>query len=130
MGEEIAPRDGANVGEGTELLARLTGRDATDMKADRRRLVGGLLALGSEAMSLLRGYAIEDPTVRDAACRRWAELDAMLPKPTPADAERTTGLSEANRERLRAGLTKVVDALRDVEQSAHEEVTRETGSPD
>jgi hypothetical protein len=130
MGEEIAPPDRAKVGEGTELLARLTGRDATDLNADRRKLVGGLLALGSEATSLLRGYASEDPTVRDAAYRRWAELDAMLPKPRPADAARTTGLSGASRERLRVGLTKLVDALRDVEQAAHDEVTRETGSPD
>ena len=117
MGEKVGPRGFQSPGEGTELLDRLTGRDATEMKADPRKLAGGLLALGSEAASLLRGYASDDPAVREAAYRRWAELDAMLPKPEPPGREREAGLSEANRERLRVGLTRIVDALRDVEKS-------------
>ena len=63
------------------------------------------------------GYASEDPAVREAAYRRWAELDAMLPKAEPPGSEREAGLSQTNRERLRVGLTKIVDALRDVEKS-------------
>jgi hypothetical protein len=80
----------------------------------------GLLELAHEATGLLRGYASEDPAVRKAAYRRWAELDAMLPKPEPPGRNREAGLSEANRERLRVGLTKIVDALRDIEQSVSE----------
>ena len=117
MGEEIGARGSRTPGEGTELLARLTGRDASEMKADPRKLAGGLLELGSEAVSLLRGYASEDPAVREAAYLRWAELDAMLPRAEPANPERAIGLSTANRERLRVGLTKIVDALQDVERS-------------
>jgi hypothetical protein len=120
MGEEVGQPGGRTPGEGTELLARLTGRDAAEMKADQRKLAGGLFALGSEAASLLRGYASEDPAVREAAYRRWAELDSMLPKPAPPGRNREAGLSEANRERLRVGLTKIVDALRDIEQSVSE----------
>ena len=116
--------------DGIALLAALTGHPENAMRRDGNALAAGVLALGSQALDLVRGYASEDPTVRDAAYRRWAELDAMLPKPEPADPERTVGLSEANRERLRTGLAKIVQALRDVEQSAPEEVAHETGSPD
>jgi hypothetical protein len=102
---------------GRDFLARLTGEPLARLESEPAALGRGLLALAHEATGLLRGYASEDPAVRQAAYRRWAELDAMLPKPELADPERSTGLSEANRVRLRAGLTKIVDALRDVEQS-------------
>ena len=127
MGEEVGRPGGRTPGEGTEVLARLTGRDAAEMKADPRKLAGGLLALCSDAGSLIRGYASEDPAVREAAYRRWAELDAMLPKqePRPRDEAAPAGLSEANREQLHAGLTKLVDVLRDVERSVSAEPSHE-----
>lgn len=117
MGEEVGRRSGAAASEGIDVLAQLTGRDAAQMRADRRKLAGGLLALGSEAGSLIRGYASEDPAVREAAYRRWAELDAMLPKAEPPGSEREAGLSQTNRERLRVGLSKIVETLQDIEQS-------------
>ena len=102
-----AAADDAGGGQQGSLEAMFAGRKPR----------GGLLALGSEAGSLIRGYASEDPAVREAAYRRWAELDAMLPKAEPPVSEREAGLSQANRERLRVGLSKIVETLQDIEQS-------------
>ena len=103
---------------GRDFLSRLTREPVERPETEPAALGRGLRALAHEATGLLRGYASEDPAVREAAYRRWAELDAMLPKPEPAGREREEGLSEANRERLRVGLTRIVEALRDVEHSA------------
>jgi hypothetical protein len=115
---------------GRDFLARLTGEPLERLETEPAALGRGVLALAHEVTGLLSGYASEDPAVREAAYRRWAELDAMLPTAELPPRDRTAGLSEANRERLRTGLTKIVRALRDVEQSTPEEVTNETGSPD
>ena len=117
----------AHVGDGIRLLARVTGRSEEKMAADRGELAGGLHALGSLAMGLLRDYASEDPAIREAAYRRWAELDAMLPKPDPHAPRKPSGLSEAEREGLHAALARVVDALRQVEDDAA--ANRRTDAP-
>jgi len=115
---------------GRDFIARLTGEPLERLETEPAALGRGVLALAHEVTGLLRGYASEDPAVREAAYRRWAELDAMLPTAELPPRDRTAGLSEANRERLRVGLTKVVQALGDVEHPEREEVTHETGSPD
>jgi hypothetical protein len=102
---------------GIALLAALTGHSEQTMRRDGRALCAGLLELAHEATGLLRGYASDDPAVREAAYRRWAELDAMLPKAEPPGSEREAGLSQTNRERLRVGLSKIVETLQDIEQS-------------
>ena len=104
---------------GRDFLARLSGEPLGRIETEPAALGRGLLALAHEATGLLRGYASEDPAVRDAAYRRWADLDAMLPKdePRPSEVAAPVGLSDANRARLHAGLTKLVDVLRDVERS-------------
>ena len=101
---------------GIGVLARLTGHDATDMRRDRRKLAGGLLALGSEAVSLIRGYASDDPGVRQAAYRRWAELDAMLPRPDPSAPPGPPGLTDEQREALRVALSDAVAKLQELER--------------
>ena len=108
------------IGPGVRLLASVTGRAAEPMAGDPTALGRGLLAFGAEAMSLLRGYVSDDPAVREAAERRWAELAAMLPPPAEPGGPRpssSAGLSEADGERLRRGLSKVVATLEDAARS-------------
>lgn len=97
--------------EGTRLLASLTGRSAQRMAGDRAELLRGLIDLGREATALLRGYASEDPAIREAAHRRWAELNAMLPVDDVSAPRPAGGLSKKDRARLRAALTQIVEQL-------------------
>jgi hypothetical protein len=90
------------------------------MREDPKALGRGLLAFGGEAMSLVRGYASDDPAVREAAERKWARINEQLPKPTEADrpGSPSSGLSQADRDRLEASLRKVVAALEDAAREA------------
>jgi|SRR5687768_3047022 len=97
--------------DGTRLLASLTGRSAQRMAGDRAEILRGLFDLGRQATALLRGYASEDPAVREAAHRRWAELNAMLPVDGASGPRPGAGLSKRDRARLRALLTQVVEQL-------------------
>ncbi len=110
---------------GVELLARITGQNEDEMRQDGKALGRGLLAFGVEAMALVRDYASDDPAVRDAAKRRWAELNAMLPQDgAPGDSaphedaardpgSAPGGLSTDDRARLNRALTKLVGVLED-----------------
>lgn len=97
--------------EGTRLLASLTGRSAERMAGDRAEILRGLMDLGREATALVRGYASEDPAIREAAHRRWAELNAMLPVGDPSGPQPAIGLSREDRARLRSTLTQIVAQL-------------------
>ena len=109
-------------GDGIGLLADLVGIDADSMRRDPAKLAHGLAALLHEGSGLIRGYTSDDPEVRAAAERRWAELAAMLPRDREARASGAgsngAGLSDADRERLRAGLTRVVRTLEQIRDDA------------
>jgi hypothetical protein len=97
--------------DGTRLLATLTGRSAQRMAGDRAEILRGLMDLGREAAALVRGYASEDPAVREAAHRRWAQLDAMLPVDEARARRAGGGLSKEDRVRVRTALTQIVESL-------------------
>lgn len=99
-------------GEGTRLLADLTGGSAEEMKADPRALARALLDLGHIATSLVRGYASDDPEVQKAAEQRWAELAAKLP--VESTEPRAHELSQADRERLNDLLRRLITTLEDM----------------
>jgi hypothetical protein len=101
--------------EGLALLAAVTGHSEDAMRRDWRVVAAGLASLAKISLELIRGYASEDPAVREAAYRRWAELSAMLPKPDPHVPPRSPGLGKPERERLHSALAAVVEALRHAE---------------
>lgn len=113
MGDKTSPG-------GIDLLAEVVGIPASAMREDPKALGRGLLAFGGEAMSLLRGYASDDPAVREAAERKWPKLNAKLTPPAELDRRGSPGLglSQADRERLQASLKKVVAALEDATREA------------
>jgi hypothetical protein len=113
VGEEDVRSAGHRVsGEGTRLLADLTGHSADEMAADPRALLRGFLALGREAQGLVQGYASDDPEVQKAAEQRWAELAAKLP--VESTEPRAHELSQADRERLNDLLRRLITTLEDM----------------
>ena len=118
------PRDDA-----TRLVTSMTGLSPEQMARDPRALARGLIAFGSQAARLVRGYVSDDPDEHAAALRRWAELEAMLPALGDGQATRP-GLTERDRARLRLGLARVVQTLDQIrDEVGLEETGPERGNP-